>query len=129
MSYGYETKEEATKAGKIAKKELEAIKGFEKKWKLRVHENMGWHFSLKMGPINVSKYEPDRKNGKPRWHVLISNEKGGIGGLAMWTPEKSSGTDPEKVIRRSVQAAQDAINALVPAVGHARWMIGDVQEW
>lgn len=111
------TKAEATAKAKALLKRM-TTKG----WKIRVHENMGWHYNLINGPVNL--YEYVLEIGKPHYSCLIGTENGGCGvGLALWTEEKAfkhpSSKDPNKCVARAVSFAHSVIvnyfNLLKPA--------------
>jgi hypothetical protein len=100
------TKAQAEKAGK---KLLKRLKG--KGWKLRVWENIGWHYSARNGPINV--YESHTEG---MYSCLLSDRLDDpIGGSALWTTEFRN-KDPNKVVAHEVKAARKQLNEIIDAV-------------
>jgi hypothetical protein len=114
----FDTKREATEAGKVAKTEVE--KEFGKGWAVRVWENIGWHFCLKKWPISV--YKDIYVDGPPTWWALVGED--GNSGLAMWTPDDVTYDEPGPAIKAAVVATHECLNGLISVVGTAMSNIG-----
>ncbi len=90
------TKSEYDRAVTLSNELVSRMKG--KGWKPRVWENLGWHYEVYNGYISV---HPGILDDNKYW-CLLSNEKGGHGGLAMWTPQKNTHKDPNVVVRKQI---------------------------
>ncbi len=102
------TKKEATVKAKALKK-LMKTKG----WKIRVWENIGWHYSLKNGPVNLSEYNCGKETS---YSCLIAHTPGFCGGLALWTEDSKSrranaaSKEPNACVARAMWFAWSVIN-------------------
>ena len=105
------TKKEATSLGRKLVKKLDG-----KGWRLRVHENLGWHYNVWKGPISINaSFNPRGK--KTTYSVLISSsdERPPVGGLVLWTSNdtsRASHKDPNVAVRRAVKYARLVIDRL-----------------
>lgn len=71
-------------------------------WTLRVHENMGWHYSARLGGLSVHEYA----NQRPHYSVLLGDADRWPG-TGIWT---GAGGTPEEAIENAVrQATTDAL--------------------
>lgn len=96
----YKTRQSATKAGKSAKARLDKRWP---KWKLRVHENLGWHYDLRLGPISLS----ESVGGGYFCMVSESPESDGTGGR--WPEFPHYGDTPEAAVTTTVAGFSMAI--------------------
>ena len=109
----YDTKAQAYKAAKSA---LSKMRG--KGWRSVVHENLGWHFRLLSGPVQVYQ----SSDGK-FWAMIGGSPNDSTGGLAAWTPsEYGNFTDPNRAVayaRKFVTKHADNVLAVLKAVEYA----------
>ena len=85
----YETKAQATKAARHARALLNKPKG----WKSYVFENLGWHYTLRNGPLTLHP----SCNGM--FFSLLSDDiQDHIGGASQWT-SRFSHVNPNKVVQ------------------------------
>jgi hypothetical protein len=89
------TRAEAAAAGKQAQRQLP------KGWKLRVWENLGWHYSLSKG--NVRLLPPD--DISDRWSCLISEVPTDVPGSGgPWTRTGGGwGETPREAVRKALR--------------------------
>jgi hypothetical protein len=115
MSDAMLTKKEAEKKGRAL---LKLMKG--KGWKLRVHENLGWHYNVWNGPAAV--YPSGANNGK--FFCLLSNRDcGGTGaGVAAWTT-KGSYKDPNRAVEKEVESAQEYADEINESLEYIRGVL------
>lgn len=76
-------------------------------WKLRVWENLGWHYCVTNKNVSVSEYFFYGIN-KPVYHCLIGYGGAGIGA---WTT-KNSCDDPNVAVEQELAAAHAYVNEL-----------------
>lgn len=98
MSYPNRTA--AKQAGQIAKKRLDDRWP---KWKLRVWENLGWHYDLRHGPISLS----ESSGGGYFCMVSESIESDGTGGR--WPEFPHHGDTPEDAVATTIAGFNAAI--------------------
>lgn len=102
---GYNTRREA---------ELQAIRYLHKMhgkgWYTRVWENVGWHWCLHNGPVNVNASHS--AFGPPTFWAMVSPTDGGSGGLAAWSPDHKHFRDPNKAARHAIKAARRYVDSL-----------------
>jgi hypothetical protein len=117
------TKAEATKLGKQLVEKLRKGTGC-KDWRLRVWENIGWHYEADCGPISVYPVSSEPIEDE-RYHTLISDHpfKCHYGAL-MFSEGRDTycSKDPVKVVRRAVKrvvAVVERLNAVQDAAGWA----------
>lgn len=106
------TREEATRWGR---RQLKRFKG--KGWGLRVWNNMGWHVAFQNKGLNVHTSRP--AFGRTTFYALLSDEAGGSGGLAAWSPGSRYFHDPNKAAQAATVAARAYVNHLNIAVEQA----------
>lgn len=99
------TKREATAAGK---KLLSRMKT--SGWKLRVWENMGWHYALENYGMSIHQDNP-----KETCSVLFSLDPEGPGGSSIWCDKKQY-KDPNKAVERQMELARNYANKAVQRV-------------
>lgn len=84
-----------------------------KGWRLRVHENLGWHYRVTSGPLYVGE------NGDGTCWAMVSDDPKTAGsGLGMWTTKDIRTKDPNKAARAALKAAKvvvDRLNEVVKA--------------
>lgn len=98
-----ETKEAATKLAEALKARLQ--KATQKVWEIRVWENMGWHYSVHCGRINLN---PTSLNKDPEYFCLISDDdRYPTAGAGIWASGASTHKDPIVAL----QVAFDAVLA------------------
>lgn len=100
------TREQAVKFGK---RTLKRFKG--KGWTYYVWNNMGWHCAFRNGPVCVHTQGYDC-TGRVHFHALHSDQVGGTGGLACWTPGHKSFSDPNKAALHAIACARAYVDAL-----------------
>jgi len=106
-------KQEATKAGKALLARMKT-----KGWKLRVWENLGWHYSLERPPLSV--YPLYGEGESPSVGIMMTNKADESGwGYLCWD-YKASSEDPNKVVEAQIKEAQEYINRLQAALDAAR---------
>ncbi len=101
------TKEEATAHGE---KLLAKMKG--KWWKLRVHENLGWHYCVFNGALSI------HQSNDGRYGALLSNIDEGRycgGGLAVWNDGKYY-IDPNRAVLNQLAKAKAHVEQLLDVV-------------
>lgn len=97
------TKKEVTRKGRVL---LKLMRG--KGWKLRVWENMGWHYSVVSGPISV---HPTLWSDETYYFSMISDDpKRAGGGAGIWT---SSGLATRKDPNQSVKVSYKIMDSVV----------------
>jgi hypothetical protein len=103
------TKQQAQNKGKAL---LRKMKG--KGWKLRIWENLGWHYEVSLGGLTVSPFEISGK--KERYHALLSAGDYAGTGEIFWTDVGFYSTDPNKVVKHQLKIARDFINKCNKAI-------------
>jgi len=104
------------------------------KWKIRVHENLGWHYSVHSpcGRINVREYWRTPHSDHlvetlatlvPDHYTAYLNTDGGSGGR--WT---ASADTPEEAIRAALESAQNERDTLVELVNAIAPLVGALKE-
>lgn len=101
---------EYQRAQKDAKKLLAKMRG--KGWKIRVHENLGWHYQVYYGGMNVYA---SGSGGRKYW--VLFNTHDGIGaGDMRWSNSGHYSSDPNKavaaVLRRAKKEAKKDLAAV-----------------
>lgn len=86
-------------AEKLGKELLARMKG--DGWKLRVWENLGWHYSVKNGGMSVYP-----SFDGIAYHALLHKENDGIGGETFWT-DNNRHSDPNLVVERQLKTARN----------------------
>jgi hypothetical protein len=105
----YKTKKAATEAGKTEL--MSKLKG--KGWKLRVHENLGWHYAADKGNVHV--HPVHNRGEKPKFMCLIAGRADECGwGDCDWST-KFAHHDPIKVIKHELRSVQEVTNQKVAA--------------
>jgi len=107
------TKEQATARAKRLKAKM-TTKG----WKIRVSDNIGWHYSIHNGYITVYESRPGT------YHALMGDVKDGFGGLAVWTPIVNYGKNPNEVVVRTLNAAKKYVEGLYSVVDEQFKLLG-----
>ena len=112
MSDHYRSKDAATQAAKATLARMKT-----KGWRVRVHENMGWYWSLLNGPVMVTNSLVHN-----RFYAMVSPDvKCGGSGLSAWTDTSGTFTDPNAAVDDAVKRAKQYVNGLLLA---ANWMDG-----
>lgn len=87
-----------------------------KGWHAHVWENLGWHYTVRRGPLqlSVSKY-----GKKPTYSCMLSDEpSGAVGGSMIWLDTRHYAT-PEAAVRGQLLLAQRTVNKLQRVVALA----------
>lgn len=84
----------------------------DKRWELRVWENMGWHYAVRNGPIDVHPAH-DGSYG-----CLVAESIDGDGGSMLWSTNFSH-SDPNKVAAHEVEAAREVLDKITTAIEYA----------
>jgi hypothetical protein len=93
---------------------LKKMKG--KGWRLRVWENIGWHYCVINGPVQVYPLS----SSHTEYHCLVSSNSVSRGGCGIWTsPKNISFDDPNTAVRTEVENAKRVVTQLVNAVKEA----------
>ncbi len=98
--YNSMTKQTATERAKKLQARLNKSTGG--KWKIRVHDNLGWHFNVYTATISVSQY------GAKEYSCLIGNGKYQFAGEGIWSIDNTS-TTPEECIRKQLEEVRDVV--------------------
>lgn len=113
------TKSEAVAKGRAL---LARMKG--KGWKLRVHENLGWHYCVYSGPVGVS---PSRTSQGVRFFSLVAGEpegSKGSSGLAVWSPNGTDYKDPNRAAQEAVKIVREVVGRYNQVLANAERAIG-----
>jgi hypothetical protein len=107
------TEQEARREGR---KLLKRMKG--KGWKLRVWENLGWHFCVWNGPAAVYP----SINGK--FHCLLADHdcKGTGAGHGEWTTTESF-ADPNKAVACELASAESVVQKYIKALKYIKGVL------
>ena len=106
------------KAEKLAKNLVKRMKG--SGWRPMVFENMGWHWRVVSGPVQVYPSDGDRF-----WCMIGGKAKGDAGGLAMWTPTPCKHfKDPNRAVREALKHVESKMADLNEALAAARKAAG-----
>jgi len=99
-------------AERFAKRTIKQLHG--KGWRARVWNNTGWHVAFFNRGLNV--HSNAYVNGPASFFALLSDEDGGSGGLAAWSPGHKCFRDPNKAAQAAINAARAYVNHLNHAV-------------
>ena len=87
-------------------------------WKLRVWENLGWHYSVSAGPVCV------HESADGGFFALVSDDPEKAGpGASFWT-RPGGYTDPNRAVRAAVRRAVELTTRLVAVCQAARQATG-----
>jgi len=103
-----DSKAEATKAGKEL---LKKVKG---NWKLRVWENLGWHYALynkDHSGLNLYVSEGECIPKGNTYSCMLSSTPGDSGGEMYWTDNYHS-KDPNKAVEHQIKVARKFVDKL-----------------
>ena len=88
-------------------------------WRPVVWENLGWHFQVVSGPVQVYG-DRQGSGGRLRYSCMISSDVGGTGGSVLWTNQNArSYSDPNEAVKAELLAALRATLGVVLAVRDA----------
>lgn len=107
------TQESKAAARAAGMKLLRRMKG--KGWRLRVHENIGWHYSVYRGPLQLFP------SGPRHFFCLLSGnptDRPAMGGDGIWI-DRGVYTDPNKAVDGQIRLARAVIARLTRAVDYA----------
>jgi hypothetical protein len=90
------TKAEATEAAQALKKRMKG-----RGWKIRVWDNIGWHFAVQNGPLNVHQCGD-------KYSCLLGD---GVSGCGLWHSAHDGcfDPDPNKVVRVTIERAKQCL--------------------
>lgn len=88
--YNKMTKESATERAKKLQARLNKSTG--SKWKIRVHENLGWHFNVYAATISVRQYGPKK------YSCLVSDGEYEDIGEGIWSINNNASTPEESIM-------------------------------
>jgi hypothetical protein len=92
-----------------------------KGWKLRVWENLGWHYSIYAGALSIHVNHYLRR---VRYSSLMADRASEhIYGSSLWTDNESYG-DPNRAARAAVQLAEGVMANLTKVLDVARAAVG-----
>ncbi|MBD3405073.1 MAG: hypothetical protein GF411_02920 [Candidatus Lokiarchaeota archaeon] len=94
------TRAEATKKAEALKSRLQG-----QGWKIRVWENIGWHYSIENTHCNLTVSEFIGKFG-----VSLSDERGYPGDPAFWHDSDDYRDDPNEAIRVKLQHCREFVD-------------------
>ena len=86
-----------------------------KGWKLRVWENMGWHYSIRKGAVTL--YETIYMSGEKVYDTLMSSSTPGAGEM-YYDPRQKNFTDPNEAYFHQLRVASN----------HARECLEDIKQ-
>lgn len=89
-------------AQRNAKRLLRKLKG--KGWRIDVWENLGWHFRLLLGPLQITE-----RDGQ-YWTLMSDTPESG-GGSYLWATQTES-SDPNRAVRLQVRKAREKVEQL-----------------
>lgn len=87
-------------------------------WRLRVHENIGWHYCVFRGPLQVVP------SGPRHYFCLLSDDPAArhpMGGSGMWLDQERY-SNPNKAVDEQIRLAWEVIGRLTRAVTRAAMM-------
>jgi hypothetical protein len=96
------TKKEAMQAAKALRKKMTG-----RNWKLRVWENLGWHYQVHRSRISVS--EAIDGKGEVRYYTGCAMVKGGVGTPIEWSVRKPMFTDPNQAVQAQLNAVRQDV--------------------
>lgn len=99
------TKEQAEERGKALVDRLNQY--FDEHWKVRVWENMGWHYSAVCGSMSVHY---NSNNGK--YTCYVDEKIPGSGSLSAWFDNEDADPKPETAVRQALDRAKTYIAEL-----------------
>ncbi len=102
--YALKTRKEAVAKGREMLKALKDSKG----WKAHVHENLGWHVTLRKGSMSLSRYDGV-------YSTLFNSEGYLVGGSSHLLSDYRS-SDPNKVIRKQLEVARAHVIRCLEAI-------------
>lgn len=115
------TKAEATKRAKALQKKLGTG------WAPRVWKTTTWYYSCTK--YNVSCYDVDcLLNASGRYWCLVSGDADkASGGLAVWSPEHKTFSDPRDAVRHAVMVVNQTMALLISAQYAAQRVVDDFE--
>jgi hypothetical protein len=96
------TKKEAMQAAKALRKKMTG-----RNWKIRVWENLGWHYQVHRSRISVLEAIDGR--GNRRYYTSCSMATDGIGTPVEWSVRKPSFTDPNQAVQAQLNAVRQDV--------------------
>jgi hypothetical protein len=96
-----QTKEQATERGKAVLKQMRGPG-----WKLVVHENLGWHWTLRNGKMSLSGSYLGYQN-PDTYHVLITDDDRHQGAGSMNWRTTENFTDPNDAVYHAIEKVKD----------------------
>jgi len=115
MSYGCDTKEEATeKAEKLLSKMT--TKG----WKIRVWDNLGWHYALEH-PCGMSLHVHEYGEKTSYMPYLSPDDHGGD--CSIWHDPDQDADDPNEAVQKKIMYAQAYLEPYIQCIEKAEKML------
>jgi hypothetical protein len=110
----YLSRKEAEEAARKVQKRMKS-----KGWKIRVWENLGWHFEIKKGTIQL--HEASHNGRRPYYWTLMGSELNSYGGetylLADETPKIDMQIyDPNDAYLRQLKVAKAHLDKIAKAI-------------
>ena len=96
------TKAQATQQAKAMLRKMRS-----KGWRVQVHENLGWHYRLVLGSIQL--FESDHRRG--HYWTLCDERIPPVGGVPRWTDNRHF-KDPNKAVAHQLKAMQAHVDHL-----------------
>lgn len=79
-------------------------------WKKRVWENLGWHYAVRLGSIEVYAHSYTWRN--TTYNALVGDTIESGGGLGIWTDSNSGFEKPEEAVRHAMNNAKTVVDKL-----------------
>lgn len=89
-------------------------------WEIRVWENLGWHYSLQRGTLNVLEHEYQ----KTAYHIFYSEEVGGVSEPSYYGICNKSYDNPNLAVEKALQLAARFIKEQVKVLNINRKVHG-----
>lgn len=97
-------------------------------WKMHVWDNLGWHYTIQSGPIDLSATH--RRDGTIQYSCLLSEEReSDSSGAGVWSFHDFQNEDPNEAVRLQVEYAREVIDRLTETLELAEAVVaGPVKE-
>lgn len=95
-----------------------------KQWKVRLWENLGWHWALDCGQLTIhcGCYTP--ASNKLRFSCMLTTDKESVGSGEMFWTDDQFFDDPNDAVSHQITLAVDHLNKCVGAVNSVTDRIG-----
>ena len=90
-------------------------------WRLRVWENLGWHYSVESPPFTVFPSGACKNDREPRRFTCLMTDKSDYCGTGsgMWS-NNSTFADPNEAVRHELAAAKAVLEGLIKVMEQAQ---------